>query len=40
MSGLLTPEQLADYLEIKSDQFLELLRPYNAEKQDPDGPEG
>ena len=26
MSGHLTPEQLADYLEVKEEQFLELLR--------------
>ena len=27
MSGHMTPEQLADYLEITKDQFLELVRP-------------
>jgi hypothetical protein len=27
MSGRLTPEQLAEYLEITQDQFLELVRP-------------
>src|SRR3712207_6503234 len=33
MSGLLTPERLADYLEIQGDQFLQLVRPYGAEKR-------
>jgi hypothetical protein len=27
MSGRLTPEQLAEYLEVTQDQFLELVRP-------------
>jgi hypothetical protein len=27
MSGRLTPEQLAEYLEVSQDQFLELVRP-------------
>jgi len=27
MSGRLTPEQLAEYLEVTHDQFLELVRP-------------
>jgi hypothetical protein len=40
MSGHLTPEQLADYLEIAQDQFLELLRPYTAKRHDIDAPEG
>ncbi len=30
MSGYLTPEQLAEYLEIPQDQFLELVRPNTA----------
>ena len=33
MSGLLTPEQLADYLEITQDQFLELVRPNTAKRR-------
>jgi hypothetical protein len=40
MSGHLTPEQLADYLEIAQDQFLELVRPYAAKQRDIDTPEG
>ena len=32
MSGLLTPEQLVDYLEITQDQFLELVRPNTAKR--------
>ncbi len=39
MSSLLTPEQLAEYLEISQNQFLELLRPYTAKKPDMEGPE-
>lgn len=27
MSGRLTPEQLAEYLEVNADEFLELVRP-------------
>ncbi|HZA43718.1 MAG TPA: hypothetical protein VE568_00220 [Rubrobacter sp.] len=33
MSGLLTPEQLVDYLEITQDQFLELVRPNTAKRR-------
>ena len=32
MSGRLTPEQIAEYLEVSQDQFLELVRP-NAANQ-------
>ena len=40
MSGLLSPEQLAQYLEIAQDQFLELLRPYAPKNRGVDGQEG
>jgi len=40
LSGLLTPEQLADYLEIAQDQFLELARPNAAKKRPLEDPEG
>ena len=40
MSGHLTPEQLADYLEIAQDQFLELVRPNTAKQRNIDAPEG
>jgi hypothetical protein len=39
MSGRLTPDQLAEYLEVQEKQFLELVRPYTAQRQDPDRPE-
>ena len=32
MSGRLTPEQLAEYLEVSQDQFLELVRPNPAKR--------
>lgn len=37
MSGRLTPEQLAEYLEVTHDQFLELVRPplFRPEATDP-----
>ena len=37
LTGRLTPEQLAEYLEVTQDQFLELVRPnvLPAEKADP-----
>ncbi|CAA9461277.1 MAG: hypothetical protein AVDCRST_MAG02-2981 [uncultured Rubrobacteraceae bacterium] len=39
MSGRLTPEQLAEYLEVTQDQFLELARPNTPqpEARDPQG---
>ncbi len=40
MSSFLTPEQLAEYLEISQNQFLELLRPNTAKKPNVEGPEG
>jgi len=40
MSGYLSPEQLAEYLEVAEHQFLELVRPHTAKKGDPGEPEG
>jgi|SRR5215211_194087 hypothetical protein len=40
MSGRLTPEQLAEYLEVAQDQLLELVRPNTAKKGDLEEPEG
>jgi hypothetical protein len=40
MSGLLTPEQLVDYLEITQDQFLELVRLNTTKQRDIYTPEG
>ena len=40
MSGLLTPEQLVDYLEITQDQFLELVRLNTTKQRDTHTPEG
>ncbi len=39
MSGRMTPEQLAEYLEVQENQFLELLRPNTAKNQPPEQPE-
>jgi hypothetical protein len=36
MSGRLTSEQLAEYLEVAQDQFLELVRPSAAKRGDPE----
>ena len=33
MSGRLTPELLAEYLEVQENQFLELVRPNAAKKR-------
>jgi hypothetical protein len=38
MSGHLPPEQLAEYLEVAQDQFLELVRPNAAKRDDPEKP--
>jgi hypothetical protein len=38
MSGSLPPEQLAEYLEVSQDQFLELVRPNAAKRGDPEMP--
>jgi hypothetical protein len=38
MSGCLPPEQLAEYLEVAQDQFLELVRPNAAKREDPEKP--
>ena len=40
MSGHLTPEQLAQYMEVNADEFLELLRPRTASPRRKDLPEG
>ena len=40
MSGRMTPEQLAEYLEVQENQFLELVRPNTAKKRLPEQPEG
>jgi hypothetical protein len=40
MAGHLTPEQLADYLEITQDQFLEPVRPNAAGHSDIAPPKG
>ena len=40
MSALLTPEQLAEYLEISHNQFLELVRPNTAKEPPVERPEG
>jgi hypothetical protein len=36
MSGRLTPELLAEYLEVQENQFLELLNPNTARKRSPE----
>jgi hypothetical protein len=40
LSGHLTPEQLADYLEVKEEQYLELLRQNPARQKESDEPGG
>jgi hypothetical protein len=40
MSGHLTPEQLAQYMEVNADEFLELVRPRTASPRAKDLPEG
>ena len=40
LSNHLTPEQLADYLEVKEEQFLELLRQNPTKERDNDEPGG
>ncbi|MGH3145290.1 MAG: hypothetical protein ACRDTR_05760 [Rubrobacter sp.] len=40
MTDHLTPQQLADYLEISQDQYLELVSPNTAKRRDIDSPEG
>lgn len=40
MSGRLTPELLAEYLEVQENQFLELVRPKTATKGGPEAPGG
>jgi hypothetical protein len=38
MSGHLTPEQLAQYMEVNADEFLELVRPRTASPREKDPP--
>ena len=40
ISGHLTPEQLAEYMEVNADEFLELLRPRTAPHRETKLPEG
>jgi hypothetical protein len=40
MSGRLTPAQLAEYLEVQENQFLELVRPSAVKKRGSEQPEG
>ena len=40
MTGRLTPEQLAQYMEVNADEFLELVRPRTASPRGKDLPEG
>ncbi len=40
MSGHLTPEQLAQYMEVNADEFLELVRPRTASPHGTKLPEG
>ena len=40
LSNHLTPEQLADYLEVQADQYLELLRQSPAREKDKNKPGG
>ena len=40
MSGHLTPEQLAQYMEVNADEFLELVRPKTASSGQTDPPGG
>jgi hypothetical protein len=40
MSSHLSPEQIAEYLEVSQDQFLELVRPNFVRKGVTEEPEG
>ena len=40
MSGRLSPELLAEYLEVQEDQFVEMIQPKTARKGDPEAPDG
>jgi hypothetical protein len=40
ISGHLTPEQLAEYMEVNADEFLELLRPKTTPPRETKLPEG
>jgi hypothetical protein len=40
MSGRMTPEQLAEYLEVQEKQFLEMIKPKTAKKGGPEALDG
>ena len=40
MSSRLTPELLAEYLEVQENQFLEMIKPKTAKKGGPEAPDG
>ena len=40
MSDRMTPEQLAEYLEVQENQFLEMIKPKTAKKGGPEAPDG
>jgi hypothetical protein len=40
MSSRMTPEQLAEYLEVQENQFLEMIKPKTAKKGGPEAPDG
>ena len=40
MSDRMTPEQLAEYLEVRENQFLEMIKPKTAKKDGPEAPDG
>jgi hypothetical protein len=40
MSGRMTPEQLAEYLEVQENQFLEMIKPKTAKKGGPEALDG
>src|SRR5215207_86605 len=40
MSGRMTPEQLAEYLEVQENQFLEMIKAKTAKKGSPEAPDG
>jgi hypothetical protein len=40
MSGHLSPEQIAEYLEVSQDQFLELVRPNFTNRGNTERPDG
>jgi hypothetical protein len=40
MSDRMTPEQLAEYLEVRENQFPEMIKPKTAKKGSPEAPDG